>query len=179
MIAARATSSARRQRHRQRGDPRRGLPRPGQGWLPEDATTLARIMTIDKLEDCRIAAIEAIGSLKTQRAADLQILLDGMDHDDPAIRYQCLQSLRTITEKDYGIDPAAWKRELEPMLAEKPARPIPRQRWRRRTKAATRPLRARDEGGIAREPASSATPSLSATSGLHGSRWLGAARAVR
>jgi HEAT repeat protein len=89
----------------------------GKVGLPEDATTLARIMMVDKLEDCRIAAIEAIGSLKTHEPRICQILIDGMDHEDPAIRYQCLQSLRTITEKDYGVDPEVWKRELQPMLA--------------------------------------------------------------
>ena len=89
----------------------------GKVGLPEDATTLARIMMVDKLEDCRIAAIEAIGSLKTQEPRILQILIEGMDHEDPAIRYQCLQSLRTITEKDYGVDPEIWKRELQPILA--------------------------------------------------------------
>ena len=37
----------------------------GKVGLPEDATTLARVMAIDKLEDCRIAAIEGIGMLKS------------------------------------------------------------------------------------------------------------------
>ena len=54
---------------------------------------------VDKLEDCRIAAIEAIGSLKTPEPRIYQILIDGMDHEDPAIRYQCLQSLRMITRR--------------------------------------------------------------------------------
>jgi HEAT repeat protein len=89
----------------------------GKVGLPEDATTLARIMTIDKLEDCRIAAIEGLGALKSHEPRIYQILIDGMDHEDPAIRYQCLQSLRKITEKDYGVDPEAWKRELQPILA--------------------------------------------------------------
>jgi hypothetical protein len=88
----------------------------GKVGLPEDATTLARIMTIDRLEDCRIAAIESIGSLKSREPRILQILIDGMDHDDPAIRYQCLQSLRMITEKDFGIDPGDWTRELKKLL---------------------------------------------------------------
>ena len=92
----------------------------GKVGLPEDATTLARMMTIDKLEDCRIAAIEALGTLKSKEPRILQLLLEGMDHDDPAIRYQCLQSLRAITQKDYGIDPADWKRELQPLLAKAP-----------------------------------------------------------
>jgi hypothetical protein len=88
----------------------------GKVGTAEDATTLARIMTIDRLEDCRIAAIESIGSLKSREPRILQILIDGMDHDDPAIRYQCLQSLRIIIGKDYGIDPAEWRRELQAIL---------------------------------------------------------------
>jgi hypothetical protein len=89
----------------------------GKVGLPEDATTLARIMMIDTLEDCRVAAIESIGQLKAQDARIYQLLLDGMDNDDPAIRLECLRSLRTLTNKDYGVDTAAWKRELEPAIA--------------------------------------------------------------
>ena len=36
----------------------------GKVGKPEDATVLTRIMTVDTLEDCRIAAIEALGELK-------------------------------------------------------------------------------------------------------------------
>jgi HEAT repeat protein len=88
----------------------------GKVGLPEDATVLARVMTVDKLEDCRIAAIEGLGTLKAQDARIYMILLDGMDHDDPAIRLECLRSLRAITGKDLGVDPVAWRRALEPML---------------------------------------------------------------
>jgi HEAT repeat protein len=88
----------------------------GKVGQPEDATLLARIMTVDKLEDCRIAAIEGLGLLKAQDVRIYGILLDGMEHDDPAIRFECLRSLRSITGKDLGIDPAAWRRGLEPML---------------------------------------------------------------
>jgi HEAT repeat protein len=94
----------------------------GKVGLPEDATTLARVMAIDKLEDCRIAAIEGIGMLKSVEPRIYTILLEGMDHADPAIRYECLESLRSLTGKDAGIDPAAWRRELEPLLkAQSPA----------------------------------------------------------
>jgi HEAT repeat protein len=88
----------------------------GKVGLPEDAATLARVMSIDKLEDCRIAAIEAIGMLKSVEPRIYLLLLDGMDHADPAIRYECLESLRSLTGKDAGIDTVAWRRELEPML---------------------------------------------------------------
>jgi HEAT repeat protein len=96
----------------------------GKVGQPEDATILARIMTIDKLEDCRIAAIEGLGMLKAQDPRIFNILLDGMDHDDPAIRLECLRALREITGKDAGVDPAAWRRELEPTLKELAAKSI-------------------------------------------------------
>jgi HEAT repeat protein len=103
----------------------------GKVGLPEDATLLARVMTVDKLEDCRIAAIEGLGMLKAHDPRIYQVLLDGMEHDDPAIRLECLRSLRAITGKDYGIEAAAWRRGLEPTLREltapmtKPAAPDP------------------------------------------------------
>jgi HEAT repeats len=93
----------------------------GKVGRPQDATTLARIMTVDTLEDCRIAAIEGLGSLKAQDPRIFQILVDGMDHEDPAIRLECLNSLRKITGKDYGVDPVVWKKELAPILGTPPA----------------------------------------------------------
>ena len=62
-------------------------------------------------------AIESLGRLKAQDPRIYQILLDGMDHDDPAIRLECLRALREITHKDLGVDPAAWRRDLEPTIA--------------------------------------------------------------
>jgi HEAT repeat protein len=88
----------------------------GKVGLPEDATILARIMTIDKLEDCRIAAIEGLGLLKASDPRIYQVLLTGMDHDDPAIRLECVRSLRAISGKDFGVDPGAWRRGLEPTI---------------------------------------------------------------
>jgi HEAT repeat protein len=90
----------------------------GKVGQPEDATLLARIMTVDKLEDCRIAAIEGLGLLKANDVRIYGVLLDGLEHDDPAIRFECLRSLRAITGKDLGVDSAAWRRGLEPMLRE-------------------------------------------------------------
>jgi HEAT repeat protein len=86
----------------------------GKVGSPEDATILARIMTVDNLEDCRIAAIEGLGSLKANDPRIFRILIEGMDHEDPALRLACYRALRQITGKDLGPDPAAWRRELEP-----------------------------------------------------------------
>jgi HEAT repeat protein len=88
----------------------------GKVGHPEDATILARIMTVDSLEDCRIAAIEGIGSLRAEDPRIMQVLVDGMEHDDPAIRLACYRSLRKITAKDLGSDPAAWRRDLQTQL---------------------------------------------------------------
>jgi hypothetical protein len=88
----------------------------GKVGRPQDATILARIMTVDMLEDCRIAAIEGIGKLRSTDTRIFQILLDGMDHDDPAIRLACYRSLKEITRKDLGNTPAAWRKELEAQL---------------------------------------------------------------
>ncbi len=111
----------------------------GKVGKPEDATVLARIMTVDNLEDCRISAIEGLGSLKAQDPRIIQLLLDGMEHDDPAIRLESLNSLRKITRKDLGTEPAAWRRELQPSL---PGTPSDQDQ-----KRPTTPLRRESRGG--------------------------------
>ncbi len=89
----------------------------GRVGRPEDATTLVRIMTVDPLEDCRIAAIEGIGDLKSRDPRVLHVLMEGMEHEDPAIRLGCYRSLKKITGKDLGNTPEGWRRELEPQTA--------------------------------------------------------------
>ena len=39
-----------------------------------------------------------------------------MEHEDPAIRLASLNALRKLTGKDQGTNPAAWRRELKPMI---------------------------------------------------------------
>ena len=73
-------------------------------------------MTLDNLEDARIAAIEGLAGLKTKDPRIYQLLVQNMDHDDPAIRLASLNALRKLTGKDYGTNPADWKRELKPIL---------------------------------------------------------------
>jgi hypothetical protein len=85
----------------------------GKVGRTEDATILARIMTVDRLEDCRIAAIEGIGLLKPADPRIAQMLIEGMDHDDPAIRLACYRALRKITGKDLGSNPADWRRAAQ------------------------------------------------------------------
>jgi HEAT repeat protein len=89
----------------------------GKVGQPEDATVLARVMSLDTLEDARVAAIEGISHLKITDPRIYQVLVDGMEHDDPAIRLASLNALRKLTGKDHGTDPAVWRRELKPLLA--------------------------------------------------------------
>jgi hypothetical protein len=95
----------------------------GKVGKPEDATILARIMTVDTLEDCRIAAIAGLGELRSKDPRILQMLVSGMEHDDPAIRMESLKSLRKITGIDKGVDVAAWRDAVLPKPAAEPTDP--------------------------------------------------------
>jgi len=88
----------------------------GKVGLPEDATILAQIMTLDLLEDARIAAIEGLADLKSHDPRIYKVLIDSMEHDDPAIRLASLNTLRALTEKDLGTEVEAWRRDLAPLL---------------------------------------------------------------
>jgi HEAT repeat protein len=90
----------------------------GKVGRPEDATILSRVMTVDTLEDCRIAAIEGIGALRSHDPRIIEVLIGGMDHEDPAIRYSSLQSLRQITGKDLGVKPEPWQKYLQEQVAQ-------------------------------------------------------------
>jgi hypothetical protein len=92
---------------------------------PDDASLLARVMTIDNLEDCRMAAIEGLGEMKVNDPRIIQILIDGMDHEDPAIRMASLTSLRKISGKDLGVEPEPWRKHFEPLLASANPKPNP------------------------------------------------------
>jgi HEAT repeat protein len=84
----------------------------GRVGRPEDATILSRVMTVDSLEDCRIAAIEGLGELKAKDPRILEILVQAMDHADPATRLASLNALRRISGKDLGVEPGPWRKEL-------------------------------------------------------------------
>ena len=89
----------------------------GKVGRPEDATILSRVMTVDTLEDCRIAAIEGLGELKAEDPRIREVLVDGMEHDDPAIRLASLNALRAITREDFGVEPGPWRKYLQSQVA--------------------------------------------------------------
>jgi hypothetical protein len=99
----------------------------GKVGQTEDATVLSRIMTLDTLEDCRIAAIEALADLKPDDARITRILVANLENDDPATRLAALNALRRITGRDLGVDPGPWQKLIgsdtaPTMIASKKAR---------------------------------------------------------
>ncbi|SIO60068.1 HEAT repeat-containing protein [Singulisphaera sp. GP187] len=84
----------------------------GQVGLPDDATILSRVMTVDTLEDCRIAAIEGLGEMRAKDPRILEVLVNSMEHPDPATRLASLNALRKITKKDLGVEAGPWRKEL-------------------------------------------------------------------
>lgn len=84
----------------------------GKVGRAEDATVLARVMTTDTLEDCRIAAIESLGILKPKDPRIARVLVSAMQHDDPATRLASVAALRMIMGKDAGVDASAWAKLL-------------------------------------------------------------------
>ncbi|HEV3163106.1 MAG TPA: HEAT repeat domain-containing protein [Isosphaeraceae bacterium] len=89
----------------------------GKVGKPEDAALLAQKMATDQIQDCRIAAIEGLGELKAKDWRIVGMLVEGMEHDSPAIRFASLKAIREITGKDLGVTPAPWRdyvlKELE------------------------------------------------------------------
>ena len=84
----------------------------GKVGRTEDATVLARVMTTDTLEDCRIAAIDALSVLKPNDPRIARVLVSAMQHDDPATRLASLNALRSISGTDAGLDAASWAKLL-------------------------------------------------------------------
>lgn len=85
----------------------------GKVGRAEDATVLARVMTTDTLEDCRIAAIEALAELKPDDPRITRVLVNGLLQDDPATRLASLDALRKMTGRDLGVEPGPWQKMIE------------------------------------------------------------------
>ena len=93
-----------------RGEACRALGRVGRS---EDATILARVMTVDTSAECRVAAIESLGDLKSTDKRITQYLVLGMEHEEPAIRVASWDALKAITGQDLGVDVIRWKKYVD------------------------------------------------------------------
>jgi HEAT repeat protein len=89
----------------------------------EDATILTRVMTADTSVDCRVAAVDGLGQLKSADPRINTFLAQSMgDDEDPAIRLASLNALRAITGKDLGVEPKPWQDYVASTI---PATPTP------------------------------------------------------
>jgi HEAT repeats len=69
--------------------------------------SLAQSLRGDKDIDVRLAAAEALGKFKSDAA--MSALVAALDDRNPALQLVGVQSLKSITGKDYGGDVAAWR----------------------------------------------------------------------
>ena len=76
---------------------------------------------LDVTAECRVAAIESLGELKAKDRRINEFLVTGMEHEEPAIRVASMNALKSITGKDLGVDPLAWKKYVESLPDDKPA----------------------------------------------------------
>lgn len=98
----------------------------GKVGTVEDSALLARVMTIDRQAECRIAAIDGLGELKSGDPKIQALLVDNMGHSDPSIRLASLRALRKLSRRDLGVEPGPWKEYVEQLVeAQKPAEPEP------------------------------------------------------
>jgi HEAT repeat protein len=98
----------------------------GRVGNPEDVTVLVRVMAADTSPDCKVAAIEAIGALKPADPRIALSLAEGMDNqspsEGPAIRLASLRALRSITGKDFGVEPGPWRKYVQDLAAKADAK---------------------------------------------------------
>jgi hypothetical protein len=79
----------------------------GRRAEPATVATLAATLNGDKNEDVKMAAAKALGKIKSPEA--MKALAAALDDRDPAMQYVGVQSMKSITGKDYGPDVQAWR----------------------------------------------------------------------
>lgn len=79
----------------------------------EDVSILSRHMTADTQLDCRFAAIEGIGEMKTTDPNVETALVEGMEDPDPGIRVASYRALKSTTGKDLGPEAEPWRKDLQ------------------------------------------------------------------
>jgi HEAT repeat protein len=79
----------------------------GERANPRSVNGLADALRADVNADVKMAAAEALGKIKSPEA--MKALAVALDDRDPAMQYVGVQSLKSITGKDYGPDVQAWR----------------------------------------------------------------------
>ncbi len=69
--------------------------------------SLANALRSDQDMDVKLAATEALGKIKSPES--VKALAAALDDRDPAMQYVGVQSMKSVTGKDYGPDVQAWR----------------------------------------------------------------------
>jgi len=93
---------------------------------------LAAIVRDDENKDVRLAATEALGKIKDPSA--VSALAIALDDRDPALQYVGVQSMKSVTGKDYGGDVAAWRQVAAGQTPPEPPAPSIAERLRDATR---------------------------------------------
>jgi HEAT repeat protein len=97
----------------------------GERAEPASVASLAKTLREDESKDVRLAAAQALGGIKSPEA--IQAIAVALDDRDPAMQYVGVQSMKSITGKDYGPDVQIWRQvaagqapaERAPSIAER------------------------------------------------------------
>jgi len=92
---------------------------------PATVPNLAKTLREDHDMDVRLAAAEALGKIDSPES--MAALVVALDDRDPAMQYVGVQSMKSLTGKDYGGDVAVWRQiatggpppERTPSIAER------------------------------------------------------------
>ena len=79
----------------------------GKRQDPESLQTLALAVAKDPDLDVRTAATKELGRFKDQEA--VRALAVALDDTDPALQHVAVQSLHSVTGKDFGDSVPAWR----------------------------------------------------------------------
>jgi HEAT repeat protein len=93
---------------------------------------LASALRDDEDKDVRLAAVEALGHIKDPTA--VAALAVALDDRDPAMQFVGVQSMRSITGKDYGGDVEAWRQVAAGNSPPEPPAPSIAERLREATR---------------------------------------------
>lgn len=79
----------------------------GQRGGPEAIEELSTVLQAESNIDVRMAAAKALGETRSEQA--VKPLAEVLADNDPAIQRRAIESLKSVSGKDYGYDVQAWR----------------------------------------------------------------------
>jgi len=87
----------------------------------EAVAKLSEVLSSDMDTDVRLTALKALGETGDARA--VAALGEALEERDPATQYQAMQSLRKVTNEDFGNDVGRWRQYVKGEVPD-PAKPV-------------------------------------------------------